>query len=464
MKRFILLSLLLLFSAVPAQVFAAKDCATSTDLNKAYCTCTNSTESFQISGTTFNATTCNSTCFERGGSSYKVETCTSPDPTNPILSETAQANVADPAAVTTSAAASAKKAAPDFQVPILNVKIPGMSAFSTPTLSADGTTVEVNFLAQYINAIYSWILGAAALVAVIMMMIGGLQYVLARGKPKYIDAAKTRITNAITGMVLLLAAYNIAYLIDPNIVDLKAMTIKSVAEIKLSMSCMGAEGSGTPGVTGTWENIKEPQRSIVKSAKDSETCPAEHMLSSPVTSGRLPNQGNHHWFDRKLNGEWEKIAALDWAVSFGSEIIAPFDGKVTSYYQQPAKDTNACGNRIYMKSADGKVTLTICHVKDFTDKDGKFSSTRTVTRGQVIGHSGGRQCPGMEVPENWDYTSATEAFVGPEQAGSSSETPCTDPQKKQSCSCQQNFESGNTSGAHVHVGWSGPEHMLSCLQ
>lgn len=120
----------------------------------------------------------------------------------------------------------------DYIVPNLIVDIPGFEGFSTPTKSSDGSQTSVNFLAEYINAVYGWILGAAALVAVVMMMLGGLQYVLARGKPKYIDKAKTRITNAITGMVLLLAAFNIAFLIDPRLTNLDEIGVENVQGIE----------------------------------------------------------------------------------------------------------------------------------------------------------------------------------------------------------------------------------------
>jgi hypothetical protein len=143
----------------------------------------------------------------------------------------------------------------DYLVPTLLVPIPGFSNssnenndFSIPTKAADGSQTSVNFLAEYINAVYGWILGAAALVAVVMMMIGGLQYTLSRGKPKYIEKAKTRITNAITGMVLLLAAFNIAYLIDPRLTDLEEIGVTNVEGIEY-FPPDGEDTNVTPNVT-----------------------------------------------------------------------------------------------------------------------------------------------------------------------------------------------------------------------
>jgi hypothetical protein len=103
-----------------------------------------------------------------------------------------------------------------------------------------GSTTQVGNLPTYINAVYAWLLPAASLVAVVMMMIGGLQYVMARGKSKYIDAAKTRITNAITGLVLLLSAYVLLNLVDPRFTrfqSLQVPLIKQVVMLDPTSSC-----------------------------------------------------------------------------------------------------------------------------------------------------------------------------------------------------------------------------------
>lgn len=96
-----------------------------------------------------------------------------------------------------------------------------------------GNVTEVENLPMYINAVYTWMLPAASLIAVVMMMIGGLQYTLARGKSKYIEKAKTRITNAITGIVILMSAFVILNLIDPRLVSFDALKIPMVKEVTI---------------------------------------------------------------------------------------------------------------------------------------------------------------------------------------------------------------------------------------
>ena len=253
MKHLFLPILLLAFLCIaPMHAFATQECATGADIGKTYCTCDDGTSTFEVSGSSFDAASCNSACYERGDSSWTLESCDSPDATNPGFSSIDQGNVSDPtAAATSSSIEVTEEQAKDYLVPTLLVPIPGFSNsdnennnFSVPTTYSDGSETSVNFLAEYINAVYGWILGAAALIAVVMMMIGGLQYTLARGKPKYIDKAKTRITNAITGMVLLLAAFNVAYLIDPNTVTLQPLNVRTVDMVKLVEDSGDASGAG----------------------------------------------------------------------------------------------------------------------------------------------------------------------------------------------------------------------------
>ncbi len=197
------------------------------------CICASGSNTSPVIDSVFTAQMCNDTCYNSfyQDGTYNM-TCTATSTINKTLSLTYtmnEGNVVAPEGVLPDAPAEPEQA---FTVPILNIQIPGFQQFDTPTKSADGSVISVNFLATYINAIYAWALGAGALVAVVMMMLGGLQYVLSRGKSKYIEKAKTRITNAITGLVLLLAAYNIAFLIDPNTTILKSLDVTNVDRLE----------------------------------------------------------------------------------------------------------------------------------------------------------------------------------------------------------------------------------------
>jgi len=114
-----------------------------------------------------------------------------------------------------------------YATPNLSVDIPGLEF--TPGYKEDGY-VKSNYLGEYIEAGYKWVLGAASLLAIVMLMLGGLQYMLARGKSEGIRKAKTRIRNAITGIVLLFGAFTIAFMVDPGSTTFDTLNTEYVVE------------------------------------------------------------------------------------------------------------------------------------------------------------------------------------------------------------------------------------------
>jgi cell wall-associated NlpC family hydrolase len=79
----------------------------------------------------------------------------------------------------------------DFYDPELGVEIPGLEF--TPAYT-DGESTVTNYLGEYVIAVYTWLVPVASLLAVVVLMIAGLQYMLARGNQARIGKAKERIT------------------------------------------------------------------------------------------------------------------------------------------------------------------------------------------------------------------------------------------------------------------------------
>ncbi len=242
-----------IFGCVFQKNASAAEISTCSEGSTFTCVCKTDTKTYSID-TKETIQACNDYCYELNNTegSYELSCLQFAGQGGYINVKISQFNVTPPAS---EASAASKIVDKDFIVPVLNIKIPGFSGFSLPEKTVDGSSVAVNFIAEYINAIYGWIIAAAALVAVVMMMLGGLQYVMSRGKSKYIEKAKTRITNAITGLVLLLAAYNIASLIDPNTINLNSLTVQYVNEIIMDTDNTGADvaalGLEAPDGTGT---------------------------------------------------------------------------------------------------------------------------------------------------------------------------------------------------------------------
>jgi len=71
----------------------------------------------------------------------------------------------------------------------------------------------------YIQAIYKLTIGIAGVLAVLMIVTGGLEYISSAANPNLKASAKTRIWSAIGGLLIALTAYLILNTINPDLVN-----------------------------------------------------------------------------------------------------------------------------------------------------------------------------------------------------------------------------------------------------
>jgi hypothetical protein len=82
----------------------------------------------------------------------------------------------------------------------------------------------VSDISQYIGRIYNFAIGVVGLIAAVMMIIGGFQYLTSAGDAGKIGAAKKRITDAIIGLVLMLGSYALLNTINPALLAFKPLS------------------------------------------------------------------------------------------------------------------------------------------------------------------------------------------------------------------------------------------------
>jgi len=113
---------------------------------------------------------------------------------------------------------------PRLSVPDFNVK------FSDIGVSEEGgqRTINVPWLAEYIAAVYRYLVGVIVLLAIIMIMYGGFRWITAAGDAGKIGEAKKTIVGAVIGLVIGLGSYTILNLINPNLVSFKSLTLLTV--------------------------------------------------------------------------------------------------------------------------------------------------------------------------------------------------------------------------------------------
>lgn len=128
----------------------------------------------------------------------------------------------------------------------MQIAIPGV----TSSCVKDGKTYHYvsSNLPEYVKNFYNFAVGAIAIIAVIMIMIGGLQWIFAAGNPGAITTAKSNILSAISGLVLILFSYVLLYTINPNLVNLSLTNPRPIAGIEQgTFWCMDLDEKTTNG-------------------------------------------------------------------------------------------------------------------------------------------------------------------------------------------------------------------------
>lgn len=160
-------------------------------------------------------------------------------PTQEQVRQEVQAVQADRAAAATSTPTQTTDSGVHYTpvTPELSVPIPGLTF---TTAYAEGDQLVVPYLAQYISAVYRYLLGISTIVAIIVVICGGFIYLLGQttGSTKQ---GLTLIKDAIAGLIVLYCSYLILWTVNPNLVNLQPIRLDLIRSIPLG------EGSGAFG-------------------------------------------------------------------------------------------------------------------------------------------------------------------------------------------------------------------------
>lgn len=191
-----------------------------------------------------------------GGTIKQINPIDSPE----NITAEAEKDKADKAAAETSA----KQI--DTTPPVMQVKIPGLKEWKSEKITP-GQDTNISWLAEYITAVYSYMIVIGAIFAVIMLMVGGILYLTAGGTPVNVGTANKIMIGSVTGLVVLLASHLILQTINPNLTKLTALSIESVPDLTFQESIDAVYGgtpadapitpsgaSVTPGTPGKWRS------------------------------------------------------------------------------------------------------------------------------------------------------------------------------------------------------------------
>jgi len=151
------------------------------------------------------------------------------------------------------------------QIPIPGAKTSGFKQDGSYTFQPNDSTAPI---AMYIRIIYNYAIGIIGILAAVVLMVGGVLWIVAGGNATQIGEAKAWIGAALTGLVLALTSYLILSTVNPALVNLEITKINSVAEF-IGGSCTLIESPWTCTDNVTEENCIKTYAIFQKGA----TCP-----------------------------------------------------------------------------------------------------------------------------------------------------------------------------------------------
>ncbi|MEK7512236.1 MAG: C39 family peptidase [Patescibacteria group bacterium] len=171
-----------------------------------------------------------------------------------------------------------------LEAPIMNIWIPTLTPLSNIEV-VPGQTASIPWIAEYIIAIYRYGLIIAAIFTVIAFMISGLLYITAGGLPQNITKAKSISFGALVGLLLLISSYLILHMINPNLTELKSLTIDTIKGQALPIQLFDEPLVDVPITKGTNNVVMFKQFSGTWGGK------VYGYINTPCNCGKKENHG-----------------------------------------------------------------------------------------------------------------------------------------------------------------------------
>lgn len=179
------------------------------------------------------------------------------------------------------------------------VQIPGMAEEFGATDKTGGYAIpgSTASIAKYVRVVYKYAIGIVGILAAVVLMVGGVMWIVAGGNSTAIGEAKSWIGASLTGLVLALMSYLILATINPALVDLKTTQIKTVApslttNFDASKPC-GQQTSGQVIVCGSKCPSGQTCEKVTKGTTGAKQCPetlsstgnGDYYLCSSLSGG-----------------------------------------------------------------------------------------------------------------------------------------------------------------------------------
>lgn len=177
---------------------------------------------------------------------------------------------------------------PSFDIPEFQVPIPTVELSQPICTSTDNNSYcSVPWIGEYISGIYTYGLNIAGILAALMLMAGGVLWLISGGDASRITQAKELIVGSVTGLILLVGTYIILTQINPDLVNLPPLGIDTTQDYE-PLSKEGNQDNST----------------------DCENC-VTLDAAIPYKNGNMLNAN----LSSKLATAWNNSAGLAWRVT-----------------------------------------------------------------------------------------------------------------------------------------------------
>jgi hypothetical protein len=117
---------------------------------------------------------------------------------------------------------------------------PVFAAIQYPEIGGVNINEEGTSAATYVFYLFNLAIATGAFIAGAVLFAAGIDYVSARGEPAKLDSAKNKIKNAFLGLTILLAAFMILNIINPQLTNIKISQLEKTPDKEIVIP----EGSG----------------------------------------------------------------------------------------------------------------------------------------------------------------------------------------------------------------------------
>lgn len=118
--------------------------------------------------------------------------------------------------------------------PVLSVSIPGFGKFSEVKCDNENPDCAIPWIAEYLSAIFEYSIKIIGILAIIVIMLGGILWLTAAGSKERLGQAMNFIKGGVLGITIALCSYALLFILNPNLVILKSINVNYIKEEDLS--------------------------------------------------------------------------------------------------------------------------------------------------------------------------------------------------------------------------------------